>query len=337
MIIQRVGGETMVLYADLLERLNVFEAIRSVASLPGEFITKKIKGALYHYYQATLPGSRVQFYLGRDDDNMQRLIAERNKGREPTYTDQRLFQQLAAQIIAGGVTAVPAEIARVVNCMANSAVFKVGGVLVGSVALNILATHLGVHLQESLRTTQDVDIASPLRVKMAVPDMKADVPASIESLRMGFFPVPRLSNKEPSTSYAIRGKTLRIDLLTPMRSENNKPVIIQRFNAAAQPLKYLDYLLENPVNAAMISGIPCLVKVPQPVRFAFHKLIISQERDVSSAGKKKKDVLQAKALLEILREDMPAEIEKAKAEIFKKSGSWIKNLRKACKEYDIKL
>lgn len=337
MSIQRVGGETMVLYSDLRERLEVFENLRSIASLPGEFITKKVKGCLYHYYQAALPGGRMQFYLGRDGDKIRRLIAERADGKQPADSDQRLFQQLAAQIIAGGVPAVPAEVARVLGGMANSAVFKAGGVLIGSVALQIIATHLGVRLQESITTTQDVDIAGGARVSIAVPNLRADIPAAIESLQMGFFPVPRLSNKEPSTSYAIRGKTLRIDLVTTTKGENSKPVFIPRFNAAAQPLKYLDYLVEDPVDAAMVSGTPWLIKVPQPARFALHKLIISQERDLASAAKRKKDILQAKSLLEILREDMPAEIERAKAAIMKRPGSWIKKLQRVCKEHAIKL
>lgn len=327
----------MVLYADLRERLEVFENIRSIATLPGEFTTKNVKGCLYHYYQAALPGGRVQFYLGRDGEVIRRLIAERIDGKQPANADQQLFQRLAAQIIAGGVPAVPTEIARALCGMANSAVFKVGGVLVGSVALRIIATHLGVQLQESITTTQDVDISGGARVSIAVPELRADVPAAIESLQMGFFPVPRLSNKEPSTSYAIRGKTLRIDLVTPMKGERHGPVPIPRFNAAAQPLKYLDYLVEDPVSAAMISGTPCLVMVPQPARFAIHKLIISQERDLSSAAKRKKDVMQAKAVLEILREDIPAEIEKALAEVSKRSGSWTRNLERACKEFEVEL
>lgn len=337
MSIQRVGGETMVLYADLRERLEVFENIRNIASLPGEFTTKKVKGCLYHYYQAALPGGRMQFYLGRDGEEIRRLIAERTEGKQPANADQQLFQRLAAQIIAGGVPAVPTEMARILNGMANSAVFKVGGVLIGSVALQVIATHLGVHLQESITTTQDIDIASGSRVSIAVPNLCADIPATIESLRMGFFPVPRLSNKEPSTSYAIRGKTLRIDLVTPIKGGQSKPVPIPRFNAAAQPLKYLDYLVEDPMSAAMIAGTPCLVSVPQPARFALHKLIISQERDLVSFAKRKKDVLQAKALIEILREDMPTEIEKAKAELMKSSASWAKNLQRACREHAIKL
>lgn len=336
MTIHRIGGETIVLYSDLRERLEVFEAMRNISALPGEFTTKTVKGSLYHYFQATLSGGRIQFYLGRDSKEIRHLIAERTEGKKPVCADQQLFQRLAAQIIAGGVVAVPAEIARVINCLANSAVFSVGGVLVGSVALHIISTHLGIHLPDSIRTTQDIDIASETRVRVALPHLSADVPAVIESLQMGFFPVPRLSNKEPSTSYAIRGKTLRIDLITPMKGSSNKPVHIHRFNAAAQPLKYLEYLIEDPINAAMISGTPCLVKVPQPARFALHKLIISQERDVSSADKKRKDIAQAIALLEALHEDMPSEVEKAKAALAAHGETWINKLQKACLKHDIK-
>ncbi len=45
----------------------------------------------------------------------------------------------------------------------------------------------------------------------------------------------------------------------------------------------LDYLIEKPINAVMLAGNPCLVKVPQPARFALHKLVVSQER-AATAG-----------------------------------------------------
>jgi len=162
-----------------------------------------------------------------------------------------------------------------------------------------------------------------------VPDLKADVPAAIESLRMGFFPVPTLSLREPSTSYAIRGKRLRVDLLTPARRGGTAPVFIRRLNAAATPLKYLDYLIEEPIHAAMLAGSPCLVKVPQPARFALHKLIVSRERDPTVAAKKKQDILQANRLLALLREDRPGEIRLAWEAMAKRGSIWVKKVKAA--------
>ena len=239
---ERIGGETVVLYADLRERLELIEAMRSIATLPGEFITKTVKGAVYHYFQATLSGGRTQIYIGPDIDEVRSLLAARQSGDKDVRADEKMLQRLGAQVVAGGVTPVLPDMARVIGRLANSGVFQVGGSLVGSVAYQILGTHLGVNWDNGSHMTQDVDLAGSNSVALAVPDLQADVPAVIESLKMGFFPVPRLSNKEPSTSYAIRGKTLRIDLLTPMKHDETTPVFIRRLNAAAHPLKYLDYL-----------------------------------------------------------------------------------------------
>jgi hypothetical protein len=334
---ERIGGETMVLYADLRERLELFEAMRDIAILPGEFITKLVKGAVYHYFQATLSGGRTQIYIGPDSDGARSLIAAREAGGKDVRVDEKMLQRLGAQIITGGAAPVLPDMARIIYRLTNCGVFRVGGCLVGSIAYQILGSHLGVRWDNGSRMTQDVDVAGSNSVALAVPDLQADVPAAIESLQMGFFPVPRLSRKEPSTSYAIRGKTLRVDLLTPMKKGEAAPVFIRRLNAAAQPLKYLDYLLEEPINVVMICGTPCLVKVPQPARFALHKLIVSQERGSDAADKKCKDLIQAKNMLDLLREDRPGDIEHAREALIKRGIHWVNKMTAACREADIKL
>jgi hypothetical protein len=334
---ERIGGETIVLYADLRERLETFEAMRSIASLPGEFTSKVVKGVVYHYFQATLSSGRVQLYIGRDSDELRHLIQEQKSERKKIIADEKLFQRLGSQIIAGGVTPVPQEMARIIHRLADSGVFMAGGVLVGSIAFQILGTHLGVGWEKASRATQDIDVAGEATLKIAFPNVQADIPAVIDSLKMGFFPVPRLSHNEPSASYAIRGKTLRIDMLTPGRSTDARPIFIRRFNTAAQPLKYLDYLIESPLTAVLVHGNPCLVKVPQPARFALHKLIVSRERGSASADKKRKDIAQAFALLTLLREDLPGDIERAKADLAKKGNSWQKKLEIACRDEKVEL
>ena len=59
-----------------------------------------------------------------------------------------------------------------------------------------------------------------------------------------------------------------------MHKNNEAPVPIRRLNAAAEPLRFLDFLIEDPISAVMISGTPCLVRVSQPARYALHKLIL---------------------------------------------------------------
>lgn len=333
----RIGGETMVLYADLRERLETFEAMRSIACLPGELTTKTIKGIVYHYFQTILPGGRTQIYIGSDSEEVRRLIEARESGGKDILADEKMLQRLASQVIAGGVDPIMPMMARIISRLADSGVFRVGGVLVGTVAYQLFGPHLGIIWGSGSRMTQDVDLANDNNIAIAVPDLQADVPAALESLQMGFFPVPRLSRKEPSTSYAIRGKTLRVDLLTPSRKGTTAPVFIRRLNAAATPLKYLDYLIEKPINAVMLAGNPCLVKVPQPARYALHKLIVSQERDATATDKKRKDLLQASNMIKLLKEDRPGDIELAREDLIKRGVSWIKKLEAACMEAGIKL
>jgi hypothetical protein len=334
---ERIGGETMVLLADLRERLEVFEAMRGIASLPGEFTTKTVKGSLYHYFQTTLPSGRTQIYIGPDSEEVRRLIGARKAGEKEVRADEKMLRRLAAQVIAGGVGPVMPEMARIIHRLADSGVFQVGGVLVGTVAFQLLGAQLGVSWAGEARSTQDVDVAGDNSIAIAVPRLQADVPAAIESLRMGFFPVPRLSRTEPSTSYAIRGRTLRVDLLTPAKRGVSAPVFIRRLNAAATPLRYLDYLIEETNNAVMPAGDPCLVRLPQPARYALHKLIVSQERDVTAADKKRKDLLQARLMIELLKEDRPGDLALAWEALANRGANWMKKVESACKEAGITL
>ena len=334
---ERIGGETMVLIADLRERLETFEAMRSIASLRGDFTTKEVKGVVYHYFQAMLPGGRTQIYIGPDSDETQSLIEAKRSGENGVQLDVKMLQRLAAQIIAGGVDPLMPDMARVIDRLASSGVFQAGGVIVGTVAFQVYGSLLGVKWNRDARLTQDIDVASSDNVAIAVPNLQADVPAAIDSLRMGFFPVPRLSRKEPSTSYAIRGKTLRVDLLTPAQRGATAPVFIRRLNAAATPLRYLDYILEDPMRAVMLAGTPCLINVPRPARYALHKLILSQERDVSATDKKAKDLRQASLLIGLLKEERPGDLALAFENLANRGNRWVKKIDLACKEAQITL
>lgn len=334
---ERIGGETMVLYSDLLERLDTFEAMRNVAHLQGEIVTKTVKGTVYYYFQAMLPTGRTQIYLGPDNENVRRLIVARRAGENDVRADVAMLQRLSAQIMAGGIQPVNPDMAKVISRLADSGVFRLGGVLVGTIGFVVIGTHLGVIWGGAARMTQDVDIAADTRIALAVPNLKADVPNVLDSLEMGFFPVPRLSPKEPSTRFAVRGKTLRVDILTPMHKSNEAPVPIRRLNTAAEPLRFLDFLIEDPISAVMIAGTPCLVRTPQPARYALHKLIVSQERDATAADKKKKDLKQAEALFSLLRKDRPGDIQIAWEALSARGHGWVKRAQAGAEQAGIDL
>ena len=72
--------------------------------------------------------------------------------------------------------------------------------------------------------------------------------------------------------------------------------------AAAQPLRFLDYLIYRPVRSVVLHGPGVAVQVPSPERYAVHKLMISNKRrdDGTGQAKARKDLLQAGEILEAL-------------------------------------
>ena len=74
--------------------------------------------------------------------------------------------------------------------------------------------------------------------------------------------------------------------------------------ASAIPLHHLDWLIDSPTPAAALYGAGVLVYVPQPARYAIHKLIVAQKREAGSP-KRQKDLGQAKALIEALVQSDP--------------------------------
>ena len=80
---------------------------------------------------------------------------------------------------------------------------------------------------------------------------------------------------------------------------------------AAQPLPFLEYLMAGAVQAVAIGPRAVLVNVPDPARTAFHKLWTAAERPVARATKAAKDLAQASALLSVLSEDRPGDLEVA--------------------------
>jgi hypothetical protein len=303
--------ETQTLYAELLEHLVGVRAQRSIGGLTGSFAEKAIKGDKYLYWQASQPGGRTrQFYLGRRTPALERVVRRLERQQESIAPDLERVQRLAAQLRAGGANVADHASARVVRALAESGLFDAGAVLVGTHAFAVLGNVLGVRWESGSLRTQDVDVAGTrdVDIDVAVPDVEADVPSVLEGLQMGFLPVPPLDPKQPSTSFKIRGQALRVDLLCPKRGTADHPVLIRRFGAAAQPLVYLDYVLEQPERALFIDGGAAMVNVPTPARFAFHKLLVAPLRPAAFQTKSEKDVMQAAQVLDVIVDARPGDL-----------------------------
>lgn len=318
-MIDRLPEDAQTIYAEALAVLLADEAERSFSHLSGTFTSKTVKGIEYLYFQYSDPGgTRRQFAIGRRDAALDARLADhaaRRREREPVLAQ---IARLAGLLRSAGVALVPHAPARVLRALADAGLFRIGAVLMGSYAFQILGNLLGVRWPGAAWRTGDVDIAGHLQV--ALPTSTADVPKTLEALEMGFVPVPQLDVRAASTSFVVRGQSLRLDLITPGREGQDAPIFIPRFNAAAAPIKYLSIAMHEAQPALAVNGSAAmLVVVPSPARYALHKLLVSQTRSAMQQTKSGKDLHQAALLLEVLAEDRPDDLESAAA-AFSQSG-----------------
>lgn len=326
---RRQPPETQTLYAELSERLRASEATRSFSNLSGSFTKKHIKGADYWYFK-TSEGANGQreYFVGPDSSAttgvMQAYAAARPEAKASSSQNDRLCSMLRH----GGALLTDTASARVVSGLASAGVFRAGAVLVGTHAFIALGNVLGVRW-ESIMRTQDIDLAASAVLHIAIPDSDVDLPKALDALQMGFLPVPGLNAAEPATSFKVRGHSLRVDLLTPAHGpRTDKPVLISRLNAAAQPLELLGYVLDATISTPLLNGGATLVNVPDPARFALHKLIVSGRRQAYEQVKAGKDRQQAGELIAILHEERRGDLLLAVDELNKLPAVWRTRLRR---------
>ncbi len=308
----RLPETVQTLYAEFLEQSIQADAAEAAIGVPpGSFVRKKVKGRTYWYLQRQEGGRKRQHYVGAESAALLSWIDKVRDARSLQSVDDAGRARLCHMLGAGGALVESAPVTKVLRLLAESGVFRHGGVLVGTHALRTFGNMLGVRLRRQALRTQDVDIAQEpaIGVALAAGEGIVDVGKKLVESDLGFLQAPTFDPRQPSTSFIIRGRELRVDFLTPLRGpESNKPLYLPVFRVAAQPLRFLDYLIAETHQAAVVGGHGILVNVPDPARFAFHKLWTSQKRPAAEQTKAQKDLAQAVQMLEVLLEDRPQDL-----------------------------
>jgi hypothetical protein len=99
-------------------------------------------------------------------------------------------------------------------------------------------------------------------------------------------------------------------------------------------LRFLDYLIDSPVRAAVVDGGVVAVNVPDAARFALHKLMIAGERPAAMQPKREKDLSQAAQVLEVLYDDRPGDIVLAWEALAVRGRSWTSRVAKSLSALD---
>jgi hypothetical protein len=304
-------------YAELLERC-ANAAFNDAFTEDGAFTSKTLKGRKYWYFQTGTGAARTQRYVGPETPELLDRIAHHKETRD----DERERRALVSTLVRSfGLPRPIPEIGDVIAALAKAGVFRLRGVLVGTVAYQTYAAMLGVRLSAAPLQTGDIDIAQFKNVSVAIGDSTPPVLDILKEVDKTFRAIPHVVDGRRVTSYTAKGG-LRVDFLTPNEGqETGKPQALPALQTDAQPLRFLDFLIHAPEPAVILHGAGIHVHVPAPARYAVHKLIVSRRRPEGLA-KRDKDLQQADALFEVLGQKRPSELKLAWQEAYERGPSW---------------
>lgn len=312
------------MFAELAQRSldALFETDFSTA---GNFVRVPVKGRDYWYFEETQP-KKTRKYVGPADDPE---IANRVEAFREIKEDLRGRRKLVSTLIREARLAAPDRFTGdVVEAIGAAGIFRLRGVLVGTVAFQTYGGYLGVRLPGASLQTGDADFAQRHSVSSSVEDSLPPVLGILRRIDPMFREVPHRSDPTRVTQFENASR-YRVEFLTPNRGSDeyadHASPMPALGGASAQPLRFLDFLIHEPIRTVMLhrSGVPVIV--PSPERYAVHKLIVASRRqsDANGIAKREKDIVQASLLIEALamtrRHDNLAEVF---AEAWKRGQHW---------------
>lgn len=313
-------------YADLVARLED----DALLELGGTQVLRERAGRKYWYSVQRLADHTVEKYLGPDTAEVRARVERTKHAKDDLKQRERERSRLARMCREGGLPAVDAQTGKVLLALAKAGLFRLRGVLVGTHAFRCYPALLGVELSEAHAATEDIDVAAFHSISVALDD-RLDPMLSDVLRQIGPF-IARPSLHAQPTAWRDRESGALVELLTPNEGpDREEPMELPALGAYALPLRFLDYLIHQPVRAAALYRSGVLVNVPQPARYAVHKLIVATRRAAKATEKARKDIEQSAALIRVLMEDRPDELYEALDEARKRGPAWRQAVEKGAR------
>ncbi len=304
-------------YADLVDRA-ASAAFEDAFPDKGVFVSKTVRGRRYWYFQLPAGSGRRQRYVGPETPELMERIARHREVRG----DQNARSALVSTLVRSAHLPRPlTQIGDIVAALAKAGVFRLRGVLVGTVAYQTYSAMLGTRLPTASVQTSDVDIAQFSEVSIAVEDSTPAMLDVLKEVDPSFRPISSIVDDRRVTAYQA-SSGIRVDFLTPNRGpEGDAPEALPALGTDARPLRFLDFLIRDPEPAVLLHGTGIYVLVPAPARYAVHKLIVARRRQAGNA-KRGKDIQQAEALFDLLISKRPHELRAAWQEAYARGKTW---------------
>jgi hypothetical protein len=303
-------------YVDLLRALRE-EAASDLRGTP----TRVERNGRIYWYDSFRVGSEVRKrYIGEDSDTLRALMDQHRTDRTPATQRRRDRARLVRLLRAEGFIGLDPTTGSLMAALAGSGVFRLGGTVVGTHAFRLYEGELNLRYDlGQAAQTDDLDIASFERLSLALEDAAAP-PVQQVLAEFQFSPVPSL---EPGRTWRWRQTTghALVEFLTPaFGAEGLRD--LPALGIQAQALNHLNYLIAEPILAAIPYRNGVLVQIPRPERYAIHKLIVADRRRGEDRLKAEKDRAQAAFLIDALAEDRPEDLAEALEDARDRGPNW---------------
>ncbi|WP_391527466.1 nucleotidyltransferase family protein [Phreatobacter aquaticus] len=322
-----------------LAQRSLDDAFASDFSIVGRFVAVPVKGRRFWYFDEPQGGPvQKRRYVGPADDPE---IASRVETFKHLKSDARARRKLVSTLVREAYLPQPDQMTgAIVQALADAGLFRLRGVLVGTTAFQCYSALLGLRLPEAAMQTGDTDFAQFHSISAAIDD---SLPPMLEVLRtvdVTFREVPHQMDGRSTTAYVARSG-FKVEFLTPNTGSDDhegKPAAMPALGgASAVPLRFLDFLILEPVRAILLHrfGVPLLV--PAPERYAVHKMIVAARRRAAgdATAKSHKDLRQAAILFEAMAEvRRHADLAIAWSEAWSRGTAWSDALRQSLMAYD---
>ncbi|SMF27118.1 hypothetical protein SAMN06265365_11099 [Tistlia consotensis] len=314
-------------YADLVQQCLDADFDRDYPE-NGSFYRQTKRGRDYWYYSGyDAAGGKYTKYAGPADDPELTGRVERFRQIKSSYRQRR---KIVRALVSAGLPAPEPFTGELLDALARAGLFRLRACLVGSVAYQTYSGILGVELPGALLRTADADLAQFLSISAEVGDSTPPMLEVLRSVDSTFAEIGHAMDARRTIAYR-NDAGYRVEFLTPNRGSDDyagqPPVPRLRGGrpagkAAARPLRFLDFLIWQPLRAVVLHGAGVAVRVPAPERYAVHKLIVATRRRNADAAKVEKDLAQAAALVEAMAQGRRHDLLDAWTEAWERGEAW---------------
>jgi hypothetical protein len=238
-----LAPELQTIYAALLAALCSDTSADKDRGLVG----KTVKGNRFYYRQHRGPdGVRRETYIGPQT----RDLLERARQQQQALAAERARRALVQALVrARAVPPVPVGVGRVLAALAHGGLFHAEATLLGATALRAYGPMLGTMLTGAMLADADPGL---IAVALA-----ADPPPLLDLLHtMEPSFVPVLPPHDPPEAYVSDKRRLTVAFPTPSPAR-----------------KLVQYLVQGAQQAAILYAGGILVRVPDPARYAWARLL----------------------------------------------------------------